>query len=81
MSIPDAYRTNFNTLLKAAQNGDLCLAESRDAKTGEPRYLICAVFKDAEDMINIVPFGHLCNGNPFEEYLDPTLGDLDATDH
>jgi hypothetical protein len=37
MSIPDHARTNFDTLLRAASNGNLALMECTDATTGEPR--------------------------------------------
>jgi hypothetical protein len=42
MSIPDHISTNFETLLRAASNGNLALMECIDAITGEPRYVICA---------------------------------------
>ena len=69
--IPDAYRENFNTLLRAAQNGDLALVETTDAKTGDPRYVIAAI-QPEEDQVRVVPFGHMASGNPYEEYADPT---------
>jgi hypothetical protein len=36
MSIPEYARTNFNTLLRAAANGDHALVECADAVTDEP---------------------------------------------
>lgn len=71
MAIPDGYIANFNTLLKAAGNGDLALLECTDAKTGEPRFVICAVGYDGDEYV-MTPFGHLCDGNPFEAYTPPT---------
>ena len=39
MSIPDIHiRTNFNTLLRAASDGNLALMECTDTVTGEARY-------------------------------------------
>src|SRR3546814_7460081 len=35
MAIPDAYRRNFATLRRAAENGDLALMECTDAATSE----------------------------------------------
>lgn len=70
--IPQAYRDNFNTMLRAAKNGDLALVESKDAKTGEPRYLIAAIQHENDYQVSVVPFGHMANGNPYEEYADPT---------
>ena len=46
MSIPDHARANFQTLLRAANSGDLALMECTDVATGEPRYVICAVGRD-----------------------------------
>jgi hypothetical protein len=65
MSIPDYARANFQTLLRAAGSGDLALMECTDAKTGEPRYVICAVGRDDGDYV-FTPFGHLADGDPFE---------------
>lgn len=71
MAIPDAFRQNFSTLLRAAESGDLALVECTDAETGEPRYVICAVGREGSDYV-ITPFGHLHDGNPFDAYLPPT---------
>lgn len=70
MAIPKGFVKNFQTMLKAAKNGDLALMECEDAKTGEKRYVITAVAKDGEEF-QMTPFGHLCAGNPFEEYVPP----------
>jgi hypothetical protein len=70
MSIPDHARANFQTLLRAAENGRLALIESADAGTGEPRYVICAVGRERDDYV-FTPFGHLAEGNPFDTYLPP----------
>lgn len=37
MAIPDHIRANFETLLRAARNGDLALMECTDASNGIPR--------------------------------------------
>lgn len=70
MAIPDTYRANFNTLLRAAQSGDLALMECADAQSREPRYVICAVGRDGDEFI-FVPFGHLHDGDPYEAYIPP----------
>ena len=70
MSIPDHTRANFQTLLRAAENGRLALIECADAGTGEPRYVICAVGRERDDYV-FTPFGHLAEGNPFDTYLPP----------
>ncbi len=70
MSIPDHARANFNTLLRAAANGNLALMECADAATGEARYVICAVGRDASEYV-FTPLGQLTDGNPFDAYLPP----------
>lgn len=70
MAIPDHARTNFQTLLRAAEAGHLALMECNDAATGEPRYVICAVGHDRGDYV-MTPFGHLADGNPYEAYIPP----------
>jgi len=68
MAIPDYARENFQTLLRAAQNGDLALMECADVESGVPRYVICAIGRDNDDYV-FKPFGHLAEGNPYEAYL------------
>lgn len=70
MAIPTHASGNFQTLLRAAQNGDLALMECLDAETREVRYVICAVGREG-DMFAVTPFGHLAPGNPFEAYVPP----------
>lgn len=71
MSIPDYARENFNTLLRAAKENRLALMECNDAVTGEPRYVVCAVGNEPNGDYLFTPFGHLCEGNPFEAYTPP----------
>jgi len=63
MSIPDHARANFQPLLRAAADGNLALMKCADARTAEPRYVICAVSHDGGDYV-VTPFGHLADGNP-----------------
>ena len=70
MAIPDFARANFETLLRAAADGNLALLECTDAATGEPRYVITAVAPDGDEY-QLTPFGHLATGNPFEDYVPP----------
>lgn len=70
MSIPDHARANFQTLLRAAADGNLALLECADAETGAMRYVICAVGRDDEEFL-FTPFGHLAEGNPYEAYRPP----------
>ncbi len=70
MSIPAHASTNFQTLLRAAADGNLALMECLDARTGNPRYVICAVGRDNGDHV-FTPVGHLAEGNPYDAYLPP----------
>jgi len=70
MSIPDHARANFQTLLRAAADGNLALVECTDAATGAPRYVVCAVGRDGQEFL-FTPFGHLAEGNPYDAYLPP----------
>lgn len=68
MAIPDPYRRNFETLLRAAADGNLALRECTDAATGVPRYVLCAMGRIDGDYV-MTPFGHLHDGNPYDAYL------------
>ena len=70
MSIPDYISKNFDTLLRAASDGNLALMECADAITGEPRYVICAIGGEGTAYL-FTPFGHLADGNPYDAYLPP----------
>ncbi|CAN7631665.1 MULTISPECIES: DUF6117 family protein [Rhizobium/Agrobacterium group] len=74
MTIPSYAQTNFRTLLRAAADGNLALMECLDARTREPRYVLCAVGGDGTDRV-LTPFGHLADGNPYEAYSPPDPDD------
>ncbi|KAF5881637.1 DUF6117 family protein [Rhizobium sp. PEPV16] len=74
MAIPDHARTNFDTLLRAASDGNLALMECVDAATCEPRYVLCAVGRTNGEYV-FTPFGHLADGNPYDAYLPPSPDD------
>lgn len=75
MAIPDHARTNFNTLLRAASDGNLALMECLDATTGEHRYVLCAVGRADDGDFVMTPFGHLADGDPYDAYLPPDPND------
>lgn len=74
MAIPDHARTNFDTLLRAASDGNLALIECLDAASREPRYVLCAIGRSDGEYV-FTPFGHLADGNPYNAYLPPDPGD------
>ena len=69
------YKDNFQTLLKAADNDDLCLISAIRKSDRKPVALVCAMNieqGDGEPMFCPVPLAVLCEGNPFEDFEDPT---------
>lgn len=72
-ALPEAHRINFETLLRAARAGDLCILQCNDATTHDPVTAICFVSQDAEDNIELTPVARFFNGNPFEELLPPNI--------
>jgi len=78
MAIPEAYIRNFQTMLRAAAQGDLALLECTDAVTGAPRYVLCAVSLEGSDYV-MTPFGHLHDGGPYEAYVPPGGSRLEAS--
>lgn len=71
MPIPDHVKANFQTLLRAAAAGDLALVAGTDVRTGEPRFILCAVGRAEGGDAVLTPFGHLAAGNPFDDYEPP----------
>jgi uncharacterized protein DUF6117 len=70
MAIPDAIKTNFHTLAKAFENGDVALLECTSRTDGGPAYAICAINlyrqSDREPEIEMVPLGLMFNDDPYE---------------
>ena len=60
---PTTPADNFNTLMRAADDGNLALMECTDARTGEPRYVLCAVHRHGTEYA-FTPLGHLAGENP-----------------
>ena len=72
MALNDAFKHNFQTLLDACDDENVCLMECTDKKTGEIVPVVCAVQPsgDPEHPIETVPLAKLFTGNPYEE-VDP----------
>lgn len=72
LTIPDHMRDRFNTLVRAARNGDLALMSCLDAQTSEPRFVMCAANRESNGAVTFVPIGHLTpNDNPYDAYIPP----------
>lgn len=73
MALREGDKHNFQTLLRAAANGDLALVESRRISNGEYVALLAAVFQEQPGgEVTIVPLGEMVGGDPYELYEDPT---------
>ena len=78
MAIPDGYKINFKTLLRAARNENLALVECRHKKTGESAYIIAAVVNvGPDDKMDVVPLVLLFDSNPYEMPIPPSTSDKD----
>lgn len=77
-AIEPAYRKNFETLMTAFQNQDVCLADCRDRETGQPRRVVCARQQEQDGQVSLVPLALLFDSNPYE-ILDPP--GYDSTDN
>ena len=67
-------RSNFQTLLRAADDGALAIVSAIRKADQQPVALLCAMQRnDADDTISPVPFAVMVEGNPFELYEDPTI--------
>lgn len=70
--IEQGYLDNFNTLLRASDNGALCIVECTHSETGVPVITICAVQQDGEN-IEMIPVAKLFDGNPYKELIPPRV--------
>lgn len=69
MAIPDGYKANLETIIRAAKDDNLSLVECTDKKTGKTVIALCAMsFEDGDYLI--APFAKMFDGNPYDE-LDP----------
>jgi len=67
------HRTNFHTLLRAADDGALALVSAVRKADEQPVALVCAMQQNDDDTITPVPFAVMVEGNPFESFEDPTI--------
>jgi len=67
--LPKHHKNNFETILRAAANGDLALVQCRMKSTGEIVAAVAAVSWDGQHY-TITPFALMIDGDPFE-LLDP----------
>jgi hypothetical protein len=75
MAIPIGYRANFDTMIQAACDGQICLAECLEKKTGKNVYAVCAVNRHDDGTFELVPMAKLFDCNPYDELVPPTHPD------
>ena len=66
-------RANFQTLLRAADDGALALVSAIRKADQQPVALVCAMQQNEDETITPVPFAVMVEGNPFELFEDPTV--------
>jgi len=76
--ITEGYQTNFQTLVEAIKDGNVCLVECKEAATGDPVMVICAINKYNDLSVfqpqyEMVPLAKLFNGNPYKELMPPEI--------
>jgi hypothetical protein len=81
--LSEADKANFATLQRAESMGDLALVSAIRKSDGKAVALLCAMSR-TEEGIMPMPLAVMIEGNPFEDFEDPTLVDPDfepAPDH
>lgn len=73
MSITDVERKNYDTLMRAAKDGNVALVECTDKRTGERVPVLCAMGWDADKQEHLItPFALLFDGTQYEWLEPPT---------
>jgi hypothetical protein len=70
--IPKCDQDNFNTIIRAAKNNNLCLLETTRISDGKQVSLICAV-NFVNEQYEMVPLAVMVEDNPYEIFTPPTL--------
>jgi hypothetical protein len=60
-------------LLRAAKEGDLGLISAVRKADKKPVALVAAMQRNRDGTITPVPLAVMCEGNPFEDFEDPTV--------
>jgi hypothetical protein len=69
MALLDGERANYQTLLRASDNGDLALIECTERATGRRVAVLAAIAFNGDEYV-ITPLARLFDSNPYED-LDP----------
>lgn len=66
-----ADKSNFETLRRAFENGNVALLEVKRRSDGAEIAAVCAVAAEGEDY-TLTPFATMVEGNPFDLFLPPS---------
>lgn len=71
--IPRGHIANFKTLQRAFSKGDVALVSARRATpTRDPVVLLCAIQRNPDGSLSLVPLAEMVSDDPFSLYEDPT---------
>jgi len=65
---------NFNTLVRAAANGDVALLDAYDVTLGRAQPVIAAATREDSGEVTFVPFALLLDENPYVRLRPPAVG-------
>lgn len=72
--IADGHKANFKTLEAASSQGDLALVSAIRKADQKPVALVCAMqYNSGDNTFTPVPLAVMCEGNPFEDFENPTV--------
>ena len=71
MTLEIGHKTNLDTIIRAADNGDLAVLECMDRLSHQPVSVLVAVHQDAAGQYVITPLARMFTGNPYAELLGP----------
>jgi hypothetical protein len=72
--IPEGHSANLDTIIRAANDGNLGLISAKDATTGADKVVLAAFHIDDEGMVVVTPFGALSD-DPYAEFIPVTSED------
>lgn len=67
-------KSNYETLIKAAEAGNVALMDVRRRSDGKSVAAVCAVGFDGDNQYTFTPFAIMVEGNPFDLFDPPAEG-------
>ena len=69
--IMEGEKTNFNTLCRAVKSGDIVVAVCTRKTDMVEKLVLCAVNREVDGDLSLVPIAELIDGNAYEVYALP----------